>query len=130
MLQGQGLSNILHHYICCTAPRLAGRVLPENPIVTYNLPIAWSNDLLLHVLLSTSASHLTYVSREHELIAQKHYAITLRKMNRLLTSPSENTSDRLILLSIVLALCFFEVLIPLTFIVVLLATDIGTGGRL
>ncbi|EED17154.1 C6 transcription factor, putative [Talaromyces stipitatus ATCC 10500] len=101
-LRGQGpASDLLRYYIDCTAPRLAGKVDPENPFVTYNLPIAWSNDLLLHVILATSASHLAYISR-----ILRDY---VKKLNKVLATPPDDTSGKLNLLSTILALCFFEV---------------------
>lgn len=76
MLTPQSVT-LLSHFLMHTASFFAMGPLQDNPFVNMLLPMAYTDDLLMHALLALSGAHLT--SREPEMVdlsraTSMHYA--------------------------------------------------------
>lgn len=101
---------LLDHFVNITAKRMAGRMNPENPFLTYNMQIAIGSEMMQHTILAISSSHLLYSDSNQRAPSREHYAVALRGIKYALTRwDSAKLSDRLTLLATVLTLCWFEV---------------------
>ncbi|KAL5358952.1 fungal-specific transcription factor domain-containing protein [Aspergillus floccosus] len=72
---------ILSHYLEFTAPKLAPA--PEVPFVSWILPVAYNDDLLMHSILALSGAHLSYRSQgniEIQQAACSHYCLAVRTL--------------------------------------------------
>ncbi|CAO2652299.1 Nn.00g005820.m01.CDS01 [Neocucurbitaria sp. VM-36] len=110
---------LFEHYTATTASRLAGRASRENPFLNYNLQIAGDNEMMQHSILAISSSHLSFDDASQETISRAHYAVVLRGIKHAITDwRTKSISDRIRLLTVVMAICWFEVL------------DVNTKGAL
>lgn len=106
-------SQILHsYYLEYTAPKLAPSA--EVPFVSWVMPVAYNDDLLMHSILALGGAHLSYRSRENIEIQQttcRHYSLAVQALRRI--SEDEPLLDEpLVLLRIILTviiLCHYEV---------------------
>jgi hypothetical protein len=103
---------LLSHYLESTAPKLAPS--PDVPFVSWVVPIAYNDDLLMHSILALSGAHLSYRSQENITIQQatcRHYSLAVRTLRRI--SEDENLLRKpLVLLRVILTvmiLCHYEV---------------------
>lgn len=106
---------LLSHYLESTAPKLSPS--PDVPFVSWVMPIAYNDDLLMHSILALSGAHLSYQSQENIAIQQatcRHYCFAVRTLRRI----SEDESllrEPLVLLRVMLTvmiLCHYEVCCP------------------
>lgn len=108
---GDGASNrLLEHYTQITAAALPGRIIADNPYLTNILPLAFSDDKVLHSILALSGVHLAYKSVELEYESRSHYAAAIRGVKEgLVKWKSMDPSALLALLTSMLSLCMCEV---------------------
>jgi hypothetical protein len=106
-------SNImLSHYIECTAPKLAPK--PDVPFVSWVLPVAYGDDLLMHSILALGGAHLSYRSQGNIDIQQatcRHYSVAVRTLHRI-SEDEPLLREPLALLRVILTviiLCHYEV---------------------
>ncbi|KAI9733577.1 MAG: hypothetical protein M1834_003179 [Cirrosporium novae-zelandiae] len=108
-LDHSGSRFLLQHYVQITAPRISGRVYPENPYITYILPLALSDDKIMQTVLAISGTHLMVHNPSVEHLMRSHYAVALRSVKHELTKYANGeSSDVLKLLVTTLLLCQFE----------------------
>lgn len=101
---------LIQHFIVRTAWRLSITDQHSNPFLQFVLPRAAHNDLLLHVILSISASHLSYQDQSMREVAMSHYAIALRSVKHQITNAVFDCQTEIMdFLMVLLALCQFEV---------------------
>jgi hypothetical protein len=60
---------MLLHYIECTAPKLAP--IPDVLFISWVLPVAYGDDLLMHSILVLGGAHLSYRSQGNIDIQQQ-----------------------------------------------------------
>jgi hypothetical protein len=103
---------LLSHYLESTAPKLSPS--PDVPFVSWVMPIAYNDDLLMHSILALSGAHLSYRSQNNIEIQQatcRHYSSAVRTLRRISVDESL-LRETLVLLRIMLTvmiLCHYEV---------------------
>ncbi|KAJ5605760.1 fungal-specific transcription factor domain-containing protein [Penicillium lagena] len=77
---------LLSHYIEKTGPLLATAPAQNIPFVSWIMPIAYNDDLLMHSILALSGAHLSFKSQEQTELQQatyQHYCLVLRTLRRI-----------------------------------------------
>ncbi|KAJ5949937.1 hypothetical protein N7454_001521 [Penicillium verhagenii] len=65
---------LLSHYLSTTADCMANGTTPINPFLVQIVPLAFTSDLLLQLVLAQSAAHRAFRRRdESDAVAQSHY---------------------------------------------------------
>lgn len=108
--------NLLSHFLVHTATCFAMGPLDGNPFVTVFVPLASTDDLLMHSLLALSGAHLS--SKEPENIelaraADMHYSKLLHGLRReFSTLQEEDLRKKERLLRLLMVACHYEVSSP------------------
>lgn len=109
---------LLSHYLEDTAPKLAPA--PDIPWVSWILPVAYDDDLLMNAILALSGGHLLYKLPNNQEIrhaTHRHYSSTVQTLYQ--TFDDESTlSEPLALLRValtILILFHYEVCFQVTF---------------
>lgn len=102
---------LLSHYVATTADCMANGSTPVNPFLVQIVPLAFSSDLLLQLVITQSAAHRAFRSRdESDTIAHSHYSKALQHFRRGVTDfINGKESNPLVLLVGALLMCFTEV---------------------
>jgi hypothetical protein len=102
---------LLSHYLATTADCMANGSTPINPFLVQIVPLAFSSDLLLQLVITQSAAHRAFRSRdESDTIAHSHYTKALQHFRRGVTDFIDGKeSNPLMLLVGALLMCFTEV---------------------
>ncbi|KAJ6187969.1 hypothetical protein N7519_002877 [Penicillium mononematosum] len=101
---------LLSHYLATTADCMANGSTPINPFLVQIVPLAFSSDLLLQLVITQSAAHRAFRSRdESDTIAHSHYTKALQHFRRGVTDFIDGKeSNPLMLLVGALLMCFTE----------------------
>ncbi|KAJ5507978.1 hypothetical protein N7527_010121 [Penicillium freii] len=101
---------LLSHYLATTADCMANGSTPVNPFLVQIVPLAFSSDLLLQLVITQSAAHRAFRSRdESDTIAHSHYTKALQHFRRGVTDFIDGKeSNPLMLLVGALLMCFTE----------------------
>jgi hypothetical protein len=99
----------IHHFVtfCCRFLAYSNDG-DGNPFQKSLVPLAVGSPALLHSMAAVSAGHLARTQEQHQLTAQRHYAIALRELKATLSDPGVARSDST--LGACLMLCVYEVL--------------------
>ncbi|KAB8262252.1 fungal-specific transcription factor domain-containing protein [Aspergillus pseudonomiae] len=95
---------LLSHYLDVTGPKLAPA--PDTPFVSWLLPVAYSDDLLMNGILALSGGHLLYKLPDNHAIQQatsRHYSLAVQSLHRVLNDES-TLLEPLVLIRVVLAI--------------------------
>jgi hypothetical protein len=109
---------LLEHYLSETGTLLAASPVRSNPFITYIVPLASIDDLLMHTVLALSGSHLSFKQPGNLQIQRAtflHCSLVLRSLRTAfqdVCSGNTSTSKLLRLLIILIILCHFEVSSP------------------
>lgn len=103
---------LFEHYTNETAHRLSTVHGNDNPFITYVLPIAHSDSIVMDVVLAVSGAHISSSTSDLELKSAsfEHYGIVLRQIKHILTQVNYGKvwrPEHLLLTA--LMLCHFEV---------------------
>ncbi|KAJ5351255.1 hypothetical protein N7452_000229 [Penicillium brevicompactum] len=101
---------LLSHYLATTADCMANGSTPVNPFLVQIVPLAFSSDLLLQLVITQSAAHRAFRSRDDsDTIAHSHYSKALLHFRRGVTDFIDGKeSNPLMLLVGALLMCFTE----------------------
>lgn len=105
---------LLQHYMEDTACFLVPKVRTRNPFITHVLPLAYSDDLLMHAVMALSGTHLTYQQKDNldiQLATRNHYSLLLKGLRLAFAEESRQPCAKrsLRLLVILVVLCHVEV---------------------
>lgn len=105
---------LLQHYLEDTASFLVPKIRTRNPFITQVLPLAYSDDLLMHAVMALSGTHLSYQQKDNldiQLATRSHYSLLLKGLRSAFAyEASQPCSERsLRLLVILVVLCHIEV---------------------
>lgn len=105
---------LLQHYLEDTACFLVPKIRTRNPFITQVLPLAYSDDLLMHAVMSLSGTHLSCQQQDNldiQLATRKHYSLLLKGLRKAFADEAKQPcSERsLRLLVILVVLCHVEV---------------------
>lgn len=104
---------LFQHFLESTSGMLAARGSRNNPFVTCLLPLAMTNDGIMHTILAISASHYTSALGDDSLYAlgRQHYAVAIRCAKHQITRFARGMCNQpLVLAALLLSLCEFEVI--------------------
>ncbi|CAG8943091.1 unnamed protein product [Penicillium salamii] len=101
---------LLSHYLATTADCMANGSTPVNPFLVQIVPLAFSSDLLLQLVITQSAAHRAFRSRDDsDTIAHSHYSKALLHFRRGVTDFIDGKeTNPLMLLVGALLMCFTE----------------------
>lgn len=105
---------LLQHYLEDTACVLVPKLRRRNPFITHVLPLAYSDDLLMHAVMALSGIHLSYQQKDNldiQLATRNHYSLLLKGLRLAFVDESKQpcTERSLRLLVILVVLCHVEV---------------------
>ncbi|KIN02918.1 hypothetical protein OIDMADRAFT_160506 [Oidiodendron maius Zn] len=101
---------LFQHYVERTASMIAAVNFTDKPFIKHLLPLASTNDGVLHAILALSSSHLSFRDETSTALARSHYAVALRSVKYEVTNVGKgNRNECLNLLVLLLLLCQFEV---------------------
>ena len=102
---------LLSHYLSTTADCMANGSTPLNPFLVQIVPLAFSSDLLLQLVITQSAAHRAFRRRdESDAIAHSHYTKAIQLFRHGVTDFIEGKEPNpLMLLVGALLMCFTEV---------------------
>lgn len=102
---------LLSHYLSTTADCMANGSTPLNPFLVQIVPLAFSSDLLLQLVITQSAAHRAFRRRdESDAIAHSHYTKAIQLFRHGVTEFIEGKEPNpLMLLVGALLMCFTEV---------------------
>lgn len=103
---------LYQHYLRKTAHSISSFHDHTNPFITYILPIAESDDMVLQAILALSGAQLsnqTSTSRDMKVIASTHYTLALRGLKFGITEYTNGQEVVIPLLSATLLMCLVEV---------------------
>lgn len=102
---------LLNHYLGTTADCMANGSTPINPFLVQVVPLAFSSDLLLQLVLTQSAAHRAFRSkRDVDDMANSHYTKALRLFRSEVTEFIDGKGSNPLLLTVgALMMCFTEV---------------------
>lgn len=105
---------LLSHYLSTTADCMANGSTPINPFLVQIVPLAFTSDLLLQLVITQSAAHRAFRRRdEADAIAHSHYTKAIQLFRQGVTEFIEGKeSSPLMLLVGALVMCFTEVRHP------------------
>ncbi|KAJ6115309.1 hypothetical protein N7486_001087 [Penicillium sp. IBT 16267x] len=101
---------LLSHYLSTTADCMANGTTPINPFLVQIVPLAFTSDLLLQLVLAQSAAHRAFRRRdESDAVAQSHYTKAIQLFRHGVGDFIEGKqSNPLMLLVGALLMCFTE----------------------
>ena len=115
MLPGYGPEcfQLLNHYLTTTADCMTNGSTPVNPFLVQVVPLAFSSDLLLQLVLTQSAAHRAFRSkRDVDDMANNHYTKALRLFRQEVTDFIDGKGSNPLLLTVgALMMCFTEVIL-------------------
>jgi hypothetical protein len=102
---------LLSHYLSTTADCMANGSTPLNPFLVQIVPLAFSSDLLLQLVITQSAAHRAFRRRDDsDAIAHSHYTKAIQLFRHGVTEFIEGKEPNpLMLLVGALLMCFTEV---------------------
>lgn len=102
---------LLSHYLSTTADCMANGSTPVNPFLVQIVPLAFTSDLLLQLVITQSAAHRAFRRRdETDAVAHSHYTKAIQLFRHGVTEFIEGKeSNPLMLLVGALVMCFTEV---------------------
>lgn len=107
---------LLQHYLRETADCIAMTPLNDNPFVTILLPLAYTDDLLMHALLVVSGAHLTYREPGNlnlQIASASHYSHLVSGTRvEIAHLDDQDVESMQRLLRVLLLMCHYEVSIP------------------
>ncbi|OJZ84308.1 hypothetical protein ASPFODRAFT_139032 [Aspergillus luchuensis CBS 106.47] len=112
MFPGHGPDSyqLLSHYLATTADCMANGSTPINPFLVQIVPLAFSSDLLLQLVLTQSAAHRAFrCHKESDEVAQKHYTSALQLFRKGVTDFIDGKESNPLMLTVgALVMCFTE----------------------
>lgn len=103
---------LLAHYLSNTGPMLSPLPARHSPFLTFLVPLALNDDLVMHALLASSGTHLSYQNPSLEIkrATERHYGAAISALRQSIfgTSTLEMSTSLKILITL-LILAFFEV---------------------
>ncbi|RAL13719.1 Zn(II)2Cys6 transcription factor [Aspergillus homomorphus CBS 101889] len=112
MMPGHGLDayQLLSHYMATTAECMANGSTPINPFLVQIVPLAFSSDLLLQLVLTQSAAHRAFRRlNDSDEVAQSHYTKALQLFRRGVTDFIDGMESNPLILTVgALVMCFTE----------------------
>ncbi|KAJ6153667.1 hypothetical protein N7470_006626 [Penicillium chermesinum] len=101
---------LLSHYLSTTADCMANGTTPINPFLVQVVPLAFTSDLLLQLVITQSAAHRAFRRRdESDSLAQSHYTKSIRLFRKGVTDFLDGKEPNpLMLLVGALLMCFTE----------------------
>lgn len=116
MLPGYGPESyqLLNHYLATTADCMANGSTPINPFLVQIVPLAFTSDLLLQLVLTQSAAHRAFrCLNDCDAVAQSHYTKALQLFRQGVTDFIDGKESNPLMLTVgALVMCFTEVYIP------------------
>ncbi|KAJ5691951.1 hypothetical protein N7462_001374 [Penicillium macrosclerotiorum] len=102
--------SLLSHYLANTADVMANGSTPINPFLVQIVPLAFTSDLLLQLVITQSAAHRAFRRRDDsDAVAQSHYTKAIQLFRHGVTEFIEGKeSNPLMLLIGALVMCFTE----------------------
>jgi hypothetical protein len=105
---------LFEHYSRKTANRICGLLDPTNPFITCILPLAHTDQLVMHSVLALSGAHMIYRTQNENLRSATwiHYGLAIRGLKESLTSVNRRVLDEAEaakMLALTLMLCHVEV---------------------
>lgn len=103
--------DLLQHYLARTVTSMGNGSTDVNPFVVQLIPLAFSKDLILQLLLTQSAVHRARSGGQSELaVANSYYGKSLRLFRKCLNSHIQQDGDHALELATgALIMCFVEV---------------------
>ncbi|OGM40773.1 hypothetical protein ABOM_011131 [Aspergillus bombycis] len=95
---------LLSHYLDVTGPKLAPAA--DTPFVSWLLPVAYGDDLLMNSILALSGGHLLYTLPDNHAIQQatsRHYSLAVQSLSHVLNDGS-TLLEPLVLVRVALAI--------------------------
>ncbi|RAH82844.1 hypothetical protein BO86DRAFT_427699 [Aspergillus japonicus CBS 114.51] len=112
MMPNHGLDayQLLSHYMATTADCMANGSTPINPFLVQIVPLAFSSDLLLQLVLTQSAAHRAFRRRnDSDEVAQSHYTTALQLFRKGVTEFIDGKESNPLILTVgALVMCFTE----------------------
>lgn len=104
---------LLSHYLATTADCMANGSTPINPFLVQIVPLAFTSDLVLQLVLTQSAAHRAFRRRDEiDTVAQGHYTKALQLFRKGVTGFIDGKESNPLLLTVgALVMCFTEVCI-------------------
>ncbi|KAF9883920.1 hypothetical protein FE257_002663 [Aspergillus nanangensis] len=101
---------LLSHYLATTADCMANGSTPINPFLVQIVPLAFTSDLLLQLVLTQSAAHRAFRCRnDSDEIAHSHYTKALQLFRREVTEFIDGKESNPLMLTVgALVMCFTE----------------------
>ncbi|KAF5863499.1 hypothetical protein ETB97_010000 [Aspergillus alliaceus] len=101
---------LLSHYLATTANVMANGSTPVNPFLVQIVPLAFSSDLLLQLVLTQSAAHRAFRCRnDSDEVAQTHYTKALQLFRKGVTEFIDGKESNPLMLTVgALVMCFTE----------------------
>ncbi|KAI9040181.1 MFS general substrate transporter [Aspergillus affinis] len=101
---------LLSHYLATTAECMANGSTPVNPFLVQIVPLAFTSDLLLQLVLTQSAAHRAFRSRnDSDEIAQSHYTKALQLFRKGVNEFINGKESNSLMLTVgALVMCFTE----------------------
>ena len=104
---------LLTHYIERTSNLITTKPLRNNKFVTFILPLAGVDDLLMHAVLAVSGTHLNFMNEAAPDIrhaTSAHYGMVLRSLYQAFSTLSDRSTTQILrLLLVLILLCHVEV---------------------
>jgi len=105
---------LLQHYLEETSAFLVAKPASYNPYLTFVIPLAYSDDILMHAVLALSGTQLSFTKAQDyhiHLATRRHYSETLRSLGTLVADQSvcEDAQRALRIALVSLVLCYVEV---------------------
>lgn len=102
---------LLSHYLATTADCMANGSTPVNPFLVQIVPLAFTSDLLLQLVLTQSAAHRAFRCRnDSDEVAQSHYTKALQLFRKGVTDFIDGKESNPLMLTVgALLMCFTEV---------------------
>lgn len=102
---------LLSHYLANTADVMANGTTPINPFLVQIVPLAFTSDLLLQLVIAQSAAHRAFRRRdESDAVANSHYTKAIQLFRHGVNDFIQGKeSNPLMLLVGALLMCFTEV---------------------
>ncbi|GES59945.1 C6 transcription factor [Aspergillus terreus] len=112
MLPGYGPESyqLLNHYLATTADCMANGSTPINPFLVQIVPLAFTSDLLLQLVLTQSAAHRAFrCLNDCDEVAQSHYTKALQLFRQGVTDFIDGKESNPLMLTVgALVMCFTE----------------------
>ncbi|KAE8323229.1 fungal-specific transcription factor domain-containing protein [Aspergillus sergii] len=101
---------LLSHYLATTADVMANGSTPVNPFLVQIVPLAFTSDLLLQLVLTQSAAHRAFRCRnDSDEVAQSHYTKALQLFRKGVTEFIDGKESNPLMLTVgALVMCFTE----------------------